>query len=580
MKIYFEYFTSARSLGKLYEKIRDIPFVYIDTETVGDRTIRLVQIASEEDIFLLDLYELGEVGVSFLKELLSKKGIVGHNLKFDLKYMLSYGIEPYAVFDTMIASQLIGDSDRHSLQKLAIHYLGEVLDKSLQLSNWGSIKLSKEQLEYAALDVKVVRDLFPILLKKLNEVTSISEENLLKTRTAKVFGLKNPVAIVEMAFVQEVAKLELNGLPVDVEELEKLLRDLTKDLQKKAMEFLIKYRVDPMSPKQLGEVLVKKYGLDLPKTEKGNISTDDKALAEYIEHPIVRDILYIRNVKKSLDKLEEIKAGLKGKRVYPEFKQIGAVTGRMSSMNPNVQNIPRHLRRIFKAEDGNVFVIADFSQIELRIAAEYVGDESMIKVFNEGRDMHKYTASVLLGKKEEEVSKEERQLAKAVNFGLIYGISAKGLAEYAYSSYGVNLSVEKAEEIRKRFFEHFRAFKDWHERVKKELRERGESRGYTLLGRRYVAHTFPDAVNYPIQGSGADLLKLSVLVFDAELRRENIKANVVNLVHDEIVVECKEEDGIKVAELLERAMKRAGGIILKKVPVEVEVAIKERWEKE
>ncbi|WP_448583416.1 bifunctional 3'-5' exonuclease/DNA polymerase [Thermocrinis sp.] len=580
MKVDFEYLTSTQSLGKLYEKVKDIPFVYIDTETVGDKTIRLVQIASEEDIFLLDLYELGEVGINFLKDLLSKKGIVGHNLKFDIKYMHSYGIEPYAVFDTMIASQLIGDSDRHSLQKLAIHYLGEVLDKSLQLSNWGSIRLSKEQLEYAALDVKIVRGLFPILLKKLNELTPITEENLLKTRTAKVFGLKNPVAIVEMAFVQEVAKLELKGLPVDVEELERILKDLSKDLQKKAMDFLIKYRVDPMSSKRLGELLVKKYGLDLPKTEKGNISTDDRFLAEYIDHPVVKDILDIRNIKKSLDKLEEIKAGLRGRRVYPEFKQIGAVTGRMSSINPNVQNIPRHLRRIFKAEEGNVFVIADFSQIELRIAAEYVGDENMIKVFNEGRDMHKYTASVLLGKREEEVSKEERQLAKAVNFGLIYGISARGLAEYAYSSYGIDLSIEEAEDIRKRFFEHFKAFKEWHNAVKKELKERGESRGYTLLGRRYVAHTFPDAVNYPIQGTGADLLKLSVLVFDAEVRRENVRASVVNLVHDEIVVECKEEEGMKVAELLERAMKRAGGIILKKVPVEVEVAVKERWEKE
>jgi DNA polymerase-1 len=461
-----------------------------------------------------------------------------------------------------------------------MQYLGEVLDKSLQLSNWGSSRLSKEQLEYAALDVEVVRRLFPLLLERLNSLAPVVEENLLKTRTAKVFGLKNPIAIVEMAFVQEVAKLERNGLPVDVEELERLVRELSKELQKRVMDFLVKYRTDPMSPKQVGELLVKRFGLNLPRTEKGNISTDDKYLAEHIENPAVRELLKIREIKKNLDKLEEIKDGLRGRRVYPEFKQIGAITGRMSSMNPNVQNIPRSLRRIFKAEEGNVFVIADFSQIELRIAAEYVNDESMIKVFREGRDMHKYTASVLLGKKEEEITKEERQLAKAVNFGLIYGISAKGLAEYAYSSYGIALSLEEAEKIRARFFEHFRGFKDWHERVKKELREKGKSEGYTLLGRRYTAHTFPDAVNYPIQGTGADLLKLSVLIFDAEVRRENIKARVINLVHDEIVVECPMEEGERTAELLERAMKRAGGIILKKVPVEVECVIKDRWEKE
>jgi DNA polymerase-1 len=580
MKVSFEYITSPKSLAKWEGSFKDIPFLYIDTETVGDSTIRLVQLGTEKDILLLDLYELGDVGINFLKDLLSQKGIVGHNLKFDLKYLLGYGIEPYAVFDTMIASQLLGDSDRHSLQKLAMQYLGEVIDKSLQLSNWGSSKLSKEQLEYAALDVEVVRRLFPLLLERLNSLTPVVEENLLKTRTAKVFGLKNPIAIVEMAFVQEVAKLERNGLPVDVEELERLVKELSKELQKRVMDFLVKYRTDPMSPKQVGELLVKRFGLNLPRTEKGNISTDDKYLAEHIENPAVRELLKIREIKKNLDKLEEIKDGLRGKRVYPEFKQIGAITGRMSSMNPNVQNIPRSLRRIFKAEEGNVFVIADFSQIELRIAAEYVNDESMIRVFREGRDMHKYTASVLLGKKEEEITKEERQLAKAVNFGLIYGISAKGLAEYAYSSYGIALSLAEAEKIRARFFEHFRGFKDWHNRVKRELREKGKSEGYTLLGRRYTAHTFPDAVNYPIQGTGADLLKLSVLIFDAEVRRENIKAHVINLVHDEIVVECPVEEGERTAELLERAMKRAGGIILKKVPVEVECVIKERWEKE
>jgi DNA polymerase-1 len=171
MKVSFEYITSPKSLAKWEGSFKDIPFLYIDTETVGDSTIRLVQLGTEKDILLLDLFELGDVGINFLKDLLSQKGIVGHNLKFDLKYLLGYGIEPYAVFDTMIASQLLGDSDRHSLQKLAMQYLGEVLDKSLQLSNWGSSRLSKEQLEYAALDVEVVRRLFPLLLERLNSLT-------------------------------------------------------------------------------------------------------------------------------------------------------------------------------------------------------------------------------------------------------------------------------------------------------------------------------------------------------------------------------------------------------------------------
>ena len=577
MTVKFSYITSGERLSRVYESLREEPYIFLDTEVSNDR-IRLVQLGGKEDIFILDLFDLGEEGVLFLRELLSSKGIVGHNLKFDLKYLYSYGIEPYAVFDTMIASQLLGDTDKHSLQKVAMHYLGQVLDKGLQASNWGQPFLGKEQLEYAALDVKVVRDLFYIFLKRLNEGHH-REEILLKTRTSRVFNLLNPVAIVEMAFVQETAKLELNGIPVDKEELERKLKEQERLLQKKVMDFMVKYRIDPMSPKQVGELLTKRFGLDLPKTEKGNVSTDDKVLSEYASHPVVSELLDIRGMKKVIEKLQEIKERIRGNRVYPEFKQIGAVTGRMASMNPNVQNIPRNLRGIFKAEEGNVFVIADFSQIELRIASEYVGEEKMLQAFRQGKDLHRYTASVFLGKPEEEITKEERQLAKAVNFGLIYGISAKGLVEYA-KTYGIDLSLESAQKIRDSFFEYYTSFKAWHERVKKELKDYKESRGHTLLGRPYVAHTFPDAVNYPIQGTGADLLKLSVLMFDAELRKEGLKAKVVNLVHDEILVECKEEYAEYIKELLKRAMLHAGRVILKQVPVEVEVFVNNRWEKD
>lgn len=577
MTVKFSYITSGERLSRVYESLREEPYIFLDTEVSNDK-IRLVQLGGKEDIFILDLFDLGEEGVLFLRELLSSKGIVGHNLKFDLKYLYSYGIEPYAVFDTMIASQLLGDTDKHSLQKVAMHYLGQVLDKGLQASNWGQPFLGKEQLEYAALDVKVVRDLFYIFLKRLNE-SHHREEILLKTRTSKVFNLLNPVAIVEMAFVQETAKLELNGIPIDKEELEKKLKEQERLLQKKVMDFMVKYRIDPMSPKQVGELLTKRFKLDLPKTEKGNVSTDDRVLSEYASHPVISELLDIRGMKKIIEKLQEIKERIRGNRVYPEFKQIGAITGRMASMNPNVQNIPRNLRSIFKAEEGNVFVIADFSQIELRIASEYVGEEKMLHAFRQGKDLHRYTASIFLGKPEEDITKEERQLAKAVNFGLIYGISAKGLVEYA-KTYGIDLSLESAQKIRDSFFEYYTSFKAWHERVKKELKDYKESRGHTLLGRPYVAHTFPDAVNYPIQGTGADLLKLSVLMFDAELRREGLKAKVVNLVHDEILVECREEDAERIKELLKKAMLHAGRVILKQVPVEVEVFVNNRWEKD
>ncbi len=573
----YDYITERSDLTRCLPKLERSPYLFLDTETAGDR-IRLVQIGNEEEIFIIDLFDLPSA-IDPLRELLSKKGIVGHNLKFDLKFLYSLGIEPYATFDTMIGSYLLG-FERHSLSHVAEVVLGKVIDKSLQLSDWSRSVLTPQQIEYAATDVFVVREIFRKMLDRLNSLPQPDRgQELLKTRTARVFGLKNPVAIVEMAFVQEVAKIEMSGLPVDREELDRIAREYEKRIQKMIMDFYIRYRVDPMSPKQIGSLLKNKLGLNLPETERGNISTDDKTLAEFSHIKEVRDILEIRRVKKSLDKLKEIGSFLRNGRVYPEFKQIGAVTGRMSSSNPNVQNIPRDMRSLFRAEEGNLFVIADFSQIELRIAAEYVGDPSMIRALREGKDMHRYTASLVLEKPEEEVTKEERQIAKAMNFGLIYGISARGLSEYARSSYGVDLDVDSADTFRKKFFKFFHHFKEWHDQVKRELREKEEVRGMTLLGRPYRATTFTDAVNYPIQGTGADLLKLAVLMFSVELKKRGLPAKIVNLVHDEIVVECQEEVSGEVRESLENAMIQAGHIVLKQVPVEVESEVSDRWVK-
>ncbi|HIC97020.1 MAG TPA: bifunctional 3'-5' exonuclease/DNA polymerase, partial [Aquificaceae bacterium] len=561
----YEYITDRIQLSRALSRIEKDPILYLDTETTADR-IRLVQIGNEEEVFVIDVFELPQ-SLSLVGEVIREKGIVGHNLKFDLKLLLPHGIKPLAVFDTMIGSYLLG-FERHSLSHVTESMLGYTVDKSLQLSDWSRRDLTTSQIEYAAKDVVAVRELFPKIRDKINSIGRAGDrgEELLRTRTAKVFGLTNPAAVVEMAFVQEVAKLELSGFPVDEEEIDRSLTDMERKLQKLIMDFYIKYRTDPLSPKQVGALLREKLGLSLPETQKGNVSTDDKVLSEFSHVKEVRHILEIRKTKKTLDKLKELKTFVKDGRVYPEFKQIGAITGRMSSYKPNVQNIPRDMRSVFKAEEGRVFVIADFSQIELRIAAEYVRDENMVRAFREGKDLHKYTASLVLEKAEEEVSKEERQLAKAMNFGLIYGISARGLSAYARGSYGVELSLSAAEVFRERFFKFFPSFKRWHDNVKKKLRE-GEIRDTTLLGRFYRASTFTDAVNYPIQGSGADLLKLAVLMLGIEFKKRNLSAKVVNLVHDEVVVECGEEEAEEVEDALCDAMVRAGHIVLKHVPV-------------
>ena len=573
----YQYITESAELTKALSKLEKSSVLFIDTETTYDRA-RLLQVGDEEEIYVIDLFELkGYTDV--LGRLFSKVGVVGHNLKFDLKYLWDLGIDPQATFDTYIASFFLG-FERHSLRHLAEVLLGKTVDKSLQISDWSRDILTADQVRYAATDVFIVRELYRKMMERIETLPEADRgQELLKTRTARVFGLKNPALIVEMAFVREVALLEKWGLPVDLEEVEKLLKESDRKIQKKIMDFYIKYRVDPMSTKQIGNFLTQKLNLSLPETHKGNIATDDRALSMYSDVQEVREILEIRRLKKSIDKLRELENHVKNGRVYPEFKQIGAVTGRMASSNPNVQNIPREMRTLFRAEEGNLFVIADFSQIELRIAAEYVGDENMIRAFNEGKDLHRYTASLVLEKTEDEVTSGERQIAKAMNFGLIYGISARSLSQYAQTQYGADLDPGSAETLRRKFFQYFSTFQEWHEKVKKQLREEDRVEGTTLLGRPYSATTFTDAVNYPIQGTGADLLKLAVLLFNVEVRKRGLRARVVNLVHDEILVECPQEQAGEVAHLLESAMKRAGSIVLKKVPVEAEVNIDRSWSK-
>jgi len=299
-----------------------------------------------------------------------------------------------------------------------------------------------------------------------------------------------------------------------------------------------RYGVDPFSPQKVTNWLTSKLGLKLPTTQKGSLSSQDSALRRYIDREEVRKLLHIRSEKKILDKLKELKAHLINGRIYTQFKQIGAPTGRMASMRPNLQNITRDLRVLFRPPEGKKLIVADYSQIELRIAAEYVNDETMIKAFSEGKDLHRFTASLILGKEYDQITKDERQMAKAINFGLIYGISPRSLMEYARNSYGVDISLKDAQIFHSRFFEVYKGFKSWHDRVKEYLKEHNKMVVYTLLGRRMVVRRFTEAVNFPVQGTGSDLLKMAVVFFGK--LKEDRDAGIVNLVHDEIIVECSE----------------------------------------
>jgi DNA polymerase I len=268
-------------------------------------------------------------------------------------------------------------------------------------------------------------------------------------------------------------------------------------------------------------------------------------------------------------------------RIYASWRQLRAATGRMACDHPNLQNIPRSgpLRSYIRAPEGRIFVVADYSQIELRIAAKISGDKEMLYAYAEGRDLHMLTAQSLIGR--EEVSGDDRKLAKAVNFGLLYGMGAKGLRIYALRSYGVELSLEEAVLYRRRFFETYPGLKRWHD-CERRTWQRGATETRTLTGRRCTnVERLTDRLNAPVQGTGADGLKLALALL-WERRGECPSAVPVLVCHDEVVIECDAEQAADVETWLKKVMIEGMDVVLNvteevDVPVEVEGRIARSW---
>jgi DNA polymerase-1 len=268
-------------------------------------------------------------------------------------------------------------------------------------------------------------------------------------------------------------------------------------------------------------------------------------------------------------------------RTYASWRQLRAATGRMACDHPNLQNIPRSgpLRSYIRPPDGRVLVIADYSQIELRIAAKISGDQEMLSAYTEGRDLHTLTAQSLTGRKD--ISKDDRKLAKAVNFGLLYGMGTKGLQSYAFKSYGVEMSLEVATLYRRRFFETYPSLKEWHDNERRAW-QRGETETRTLTGRRRTdVQRLTDRLNAPVQGTAADGLKVALALL-WERRSECPWAVPVLVCHDEIVVECEAEQAAETKAWLEAAMTEGMDAVMNgtggaRVPVEVEARIARSW---
>ena len=563
----------------------------VDTETTGldplrDR-VRFLQIAAsapagsapsapDTPVLIVDLLNARGDRTTLnhqLNALLALPALrVLQNAKFDRKMLASEGIRlPDPVFDTMLAAQLLRTPDgpsRAGLDELVRHYLGGSLPKKEQTSDWSG-PVREEQLAYAARDAQI---LLPL-------------HRELAARLAKA-GLDD-AADLEFACMGAVADMELAGIRLDLACWSALRAD-TERARDDALERIYAFTGKPLVQTTLfGETVAygpkldsRKYLLDLLHAHDiPALDTSRHALFPFADSPLVTAVLDWRRAQKSLSAfLVSLPASVHPAtgRLHPQYGQIGASSGRMSCSGPNIQQIPRDpaFRRCFVPEPGFVFLVADYSQVELRVAAEIAGDTRMIDAYARGEDLHRLTASLLSGKPLADVTKTERQAAKAVNFGLLFAMGARGLQDYAAEQYGVPLTLEEAERFRARFFEGYPGISAWH----RSLRDHPPTESRTLSGRRIPLG--PDTslstlCNLPVQGTAADIVKLALGRLSREL--SGTAARIAACVHDEILVEAPEADSGTYADLLQRVMEDAERSLLHKVPAAADVAVAYSW---
>jgi DNA polymerase-1 len=550
----------------------------VDTETTGldphANKIRLVQLAlGDGTTLLIDCFTFLPDGLPMLAEILSSGAVkVFQNAKFDLQFFVKQGIDVHPpLFDTMLAAQLLrtsGGLDRVSLAELAHHYLLEELPKEEQKSDWSGV-LRPEQLQYAARDAE-------ILLKLRDAMTPLIWENSLQE-----------VAQLEFACVRAVAQMEYHGIYLNLDMWNALLKKTDAELSA-AQEALYVYTGRPMVQMSLlDEGLSLGQNLDSNKQimsilHSNGIDVTDTthhSLIPYINHPLVSALLEYRRTSKALSTflipLPDMVHARTG-RLHPHYGQNGAWSGRMSSGGPNIQQIPRDaaFRACFTAPPGRKLVIADYSQIELRVAAEIAQDERMIAAYRANEDLHRLTASLISGKAISEITKQERQAAKAVNFGLIFAMGARGLQAYAQDIYGVEMTLEEAIQFRDRFFAAYAGIATWH----KQLRNHPPRETRTLAGRKHIyveSSGLSGLTNTPVQGSAADIVKQALgLLVDA---LDSTDAFIVAMVHDEILIEANNENAEDIAALLKQTMETAGAHYLKSVPTVAEVQVADSW---
>ncbi len=555
----------AGSLRTVLQALDESDVVGLDTETTGldprSGRMRLLQLATDRGVYLVDCFA---VDPRPLFAALAEKAVVAHNAVLDLGFLGALGFEPCVVHDPMLLSQLLHGLRQkkgfHGLAEAAVRELGVTLDKTEQRGDWSG-ELTRAKLDYAARDAAALVPLYRTLDTRIRATG------------------QEEVADIERRCLPAIAWLSRSGAPFDpvawnalaaeaASEASRLADRLDAESPPEDGRLLAAGAVNWFSPTQVVGVFAR-LGVTLKRA-------DDAALAA-LDHPLAGLLRDYRAATKRATTYGPgwAKDAYRGGRLYVAWKQIGADSGRMACSAPNLQNLPRdpRYRACFRAPAGRVLVKADFSQIELRIACKVSGDEAMLAAYSRGEDLHTATARRVLGIAD--VTKEHRQLAKSLNFGLQFGMGARGFRDYARNHYGVDLSLEQAEDYRAAFFRSYPGLAAWHRRVGKSGDGPVETR--TLTGRRRENVTrFTEKLNLPIQGTGADGLKLALALL-WERRAQCPDAVPVLAVHDEIVIECDAGRADAAASWLRQAMLDGMRPLIEPVPVEVEVRVGRTW---
>lgn len=506
----------------------------------------------------------------------------GDSLKTAMLLLKANGIENFKpVFDLSIGAYLIDpNKTNHEIADLSPKYLSKNIPRLSDIYEQGKKTKSAEKVDEEKLKNSLSARL--IAISKLEELLL---DELKKMEMLKLYNE------LELPLSRVLVDMQFNGFKIDVEELDKIDKELTSLIKTIEAEiyFLAGQDFNINSPKQLGVILFENLGIKGGKKTKTGYSTSKEILEKRIKsHPIIEKILEYRTYTKLKSTYSD---GLKhwiSKEtacIHSYLEQTVVATGRISSRDPNLQNIPvryemgRKLRKVFVASsEENILVGADYSQIELRLLAHLSGDEKMIEAYNNGIDIHSLTASKILGKKIDELTKEERSSAKAINFGLIYGMGEFSLSE------DLGISFDEAKKYIENYFAEYPKIKNFLEACKESAFRLGYSQ--TLYGRKRGIPELKNnnfnikkygeriAMNTPIQGTSADIIKIAMIKVHKELKRLNLKSRLILQVHDELIIDAPKDEEEKIKDLLKDCMTNAAEL---SVPLVVEVSSGKSW---